>query len=180
MNANNLKLLGGISGLLLFALLALAVYQQLRDAIRSRDPLFILGDLDGDTCVDRQDRFSVPVSGLWLRRVSLPVVGDSVADVGPARYYWPGHLLAYTPGYLYVRGIPGVLCRALGEGGQILVRVPPVFADAVLTLLVLAFVRRSQSAYALVAIPMVALNPALVFDTVVWGQNYSSSRSQCG
>lgn len=174
MNTNDLKLLGGISGLFLFALLAFAVYEELSDAIRSREQ-FLNRAIGMVTLV-----WTVETASLFLfRGFGFDVYhylswAIQVADLGPGRYYRFGHLLAYTPGYLYVLWIPGALSRAFGEGGQILVRVPPVFADAVLTLVVYAFVRRSsQRAYALAAILMVALNPALVFDTVVWGQNDS-------
>ncbi|MGA7870692.1 MAG: hypothetical protein WCA22_07315 [Candidatus Binatus sp.] len=173
-NASDLKLLGVGSALILFSLLALAVSQQLSYAIRSRDR-FLTGAIWIVTVV-----LAVKTACLLLiRGFDFDVFhflswAIRIADVGPGHYYQPGHLLAYTPGYLYVLWIPGALSRALGEGGRILIRMPPVFADAVLALVVLTFVQRSrQRASALAAMLMVALNPALVFDTVVWGQNDS-------
>jgi len=173
-NPSDLKLLGGGSALILFSLIALAVFQQLSYAIRSRDRL-LTGAIWIVTVVSAvKTACLLLITGFDFDVFHFLSWAIRIADVGPGRYYQPGHLLAYTPGYLYVLWIPGALSRALGEGGRILVRMPPVFADAVLALVVLAFVRRSsQRGFALAAMLMVALNPALVFDTVVWGQNDS-------
>ncbi len=51
---------------------------------------------------------------------------------------------------------------------------PAIVADFALAILVYAFVRRSsRPEMAFIAMLMVALNPAMLFDTVVWGQSDS-------
>jgi Gpi18-like mannosyltransferase len=54
---------------------------------------------------------------------------------------------------------------------RVIVECPPLVADFFLAASIYALVRRGRSEMiALIALLMVALNPALVFDTVVWGQ----------
>jgi Gpi18-like mannosyltransferase len=54
---------------------------------------------------------------------------------------------------------------------RILVESPPLLADLFMAASIYAYVRRDKSdRAALIAMLMVALNPALLYDTVVWGQ----------
>jgi dolichyl-phosphate-mannose--protein O-mannosyl transferase/Gpi18-like mannosyltransferase len=100
-----------------------------------------------------------------------------IAEQGPAHTYQQGYFLDYPPGYLYALWIAGTIARALGLGGEplrIVVESPALIADFFLGLVVFAYIRRSgRRSLALIAMLMVALNPALLFDTVVWGQSDS-------
>ena len=95
-----------------------------------------------------------------------------MASEGPAGIYRAGYFLDYPPGYLYALWLAGIIANATGAGG---VDAPddrsrprrwwPTF---VLALLVFIFVRRTAPARrtaAYVAMLLVALNPALGFDT---------------
>jgi Gpi18-like mannosyltransferase/predicted membrane-bound dolichyl-phosphate-mannose-protein mannosyltransferase len=171
------KLLGVISGSLLFGLVLYQVYLVVW-------PLHEEGDGYLTWAI-------LIVTGLWLVKtlalLAFPGFGVDVgsyqawalqiADNGPANTYQQGYFLDYPPGYLYALWIAGVIARAVGAGGdtlRIIVESPALIADFLLSIVVFAYVRRS--AYrnlALVAMLMVALNPALLFDTVVWGQSDS-------
>ena len=100
-----------------------------------------------------------------------------IASVGPAHTYEPGFFLDYPPGYLYGLWVAGWIARAVGASGELLrviVESPAIVGDFVLAALVFAFVRRERSSIAAIAVMlMVALNPALLYDTVVWGQSDS-------
>src|SRR5208283_3984530 len=71
----------------------------------------------------------------------------------------------------------GFLAQAIGATGdfyRIIIESPAIVADFALSILVYALVRRSsRPEMAFVAMLMVALNPAMLFDTVVWGQSDS-------
>jgi Gpi18-like mannosyltransferase len=101
-----------------------------------------------------------------------------IADVGPAHMYASGYFLDYPPGYLYALWVAGAIAHLLGASGDLLrviVESPALIADFVLALLLFAYVRRggANSNLAYVAMLLIALNPMLLFDTVVWGQSDS-------
>ncbi len=100
-----------------------------------------------------------------------------MVDVGPARMYQHGYFLDYPPGYLYLLWAAGTAARALGLSGEmqrIMIESPAIAGDLLLGGLIFALVRKSAPAYlAYAAMALFALNPALLYDTVVWGQSDS-------
>src|SRR5208282_1398855 len=61
-----------------------------------------------------------------------------------------------------------------GDFYRVIIQSPAIVADFALALLMYVFVRRGgRPQMAFIAMLMVALNPALLFDTVVWGQSDS-------
>ncbi|MGH7779952.1 MAG: phospholipid carrier-dependent glycosyltransferase, partial [Candidatus Binataceae bacterium] len=100
-----------------------------------------------------------------------------ISSLGPAHTYQQGYFLDYPPGYLYalwVAGLVAGLTHAAGDMLRVIVESPAIIADFFLAFTIFAFVRRtSRPAIAYAAMLMVALNPALLFDTVVWGQSDS-------
>jgi 4-amino-4-deoxy-L-arabinose transferase-like glycosyltransferase len=98
-------------------------------------------------------------------------------DLGPAETY-PGFNCNYPPGYLYalwVVGIAAHLTGATGETLRMLVETPPLIADFILAATMFIFVRRRghSAQVAWFCMLAVALNPALLFDTLLWGQSDS-------
>jgi dolichyl-phosphate-mannose-protein mannosyltransferase len=94
---------------------------------------------------------------------------------GPHAIYDPPMPADYPPAYLYVLWMAGATARSsvtTVEGLRLFVETPPLVADLLLGLLIFAAVfhyRRSRR-LALAAMLLFALNPALLYDTVVWGQ----------
>ncbi len=97
-----------------------------------------------------------------------------ITSLGPAHTYQPGYFLDYPPAYLYALWGAGLISHALGASGDLLrliVESPALLANFTLGLLLFAVVRRERPAQiAMAAVLMIALNPALLYDTVVWGQ----------
>ncbi|HKD66442.1 MAG TPA: phospholipid carrier-dependent glycosyltransferase [Candidatus Binataceae bacterium] len=100
-----------------------------------------------------------------------------MAEVGPARMYEPGYFLDYPPGYLYALWAAGSAAHALGLTGdmlRVMIESPAIIGDLLLGGLVFAMVRRTAPAYlAYAAMALFALNPALLYDTLFWGQSDS-------
>ena len=100
-----------------------------------------------------------------------------IATQGPAHTYQEGYFLDYPPGYLYGLWVAGLFARlvnASGETLRVIAESPAIVADFFLAATMFAFVRRSgRASIAFAAALMVALNPAFLFDTVVWGQSDS-------
>ncbi len=98
--------------------------------------------------------------------------------LGPSKIYDPGLPVdAYPPGSLYLLWLSGWLGRMLepaASGFRVIVETPPLIADLLIGLtLYFAAWRRGRSLRALIVMMLFALNPALIFDTVVWGQSDS-------
>jgi Gpi18-like mannosyltransferase len=101
-----------------------------------------------------------------------------MAAIGPARIYTPGMGVdAYPPGSVYLLWLSGWLGRFLMPSGEVLrvmVETPPLIADLFIGLTIFFAVTRMRGArIGLLAMLLFALNPALIFDTVVWGQSDS-------
>ncbi len=175
--ASSGKFAGFIAGAILIALVAYALFDYLRPLIAERDSglmlaLLVLGVL---AVVKLSVMRFFPGFGPDIG--SYQAWAGQIATQGPAHTYQEGYFLDYPPGYLYALWVAGLVARALSASGdfyRIIVESPVVVADFALALLMYALMRRrSRPAMAFVAMLMVALNPALLFDTVVWGQSDS-------
>ncbi|HVA81239.1 MAG TPA: hypothetical protein VNF29_09975, partial [Candidatus Binataceae bacterium] len=102
---------------------------------------------------------------------------QQISSLGPAHTYQQGYFLDYPPGYLYALWVAGIIARfthATGDALRVIVESPAIVADFFLAFTIFAYVRRTaRPSIAYGAMLMVALNPALLFDTVVWGQSDS-------
>ncbi len=100
------------------------------------------------------------------------------AALGPSKIYDPGLPVdAYPPGSLYLLWLSGWIGRLLeptANGFRVIVETPPLIADLFIGLtLYFAAWRDGRGLRALIIMMLFALNPALIFDTVVWGQSDS-------
>jgi hypothetical protein len=98
--------------------------------------------------------------------------------VGPSRIYDPGLPVdAYPPGSLYLLWLSGWIGRLIeptANGFRVIVETPPLIADLFIGLtLYFAAWRDGRGLRAIIIMMLFALNPALIFDTVVWGQSDS-------
>ncbi len=115
--------------------------------------------------------YLVPGSGFEQDRIAFTFWASNLAQEGPFGFYGRDFFHDYTPGYLYVLWAIGLTGQALGGIGDLL-KVPPILADIALAYIVwsmateLGFGRRR----ALAAAAIVVVNPAIWFDSVVWGQ----------
>jgi Gpi18-like mannosyltransferase len=104
--------------------------------------------------------------------------GLQLAQRGPASMYKPGYFLDYPPGYLYALWAAGAVARTLGAAGdtlRIITGTPGLLADFALSMLIFALMwRLAGRAAAWLGMLFFALNPALLFDTVVWVQTDSA------
>ncbi|MGH7913756.1 MAG: phospholipid carrier-dependent glycosyltransferase [Candidatus Binataceae bacterium] len=173
------KLPGMVSGLLLLALLCYSVYVFAAPLLKDRDRslMWALGILFVIAIVKLAllpwfDGYKNDISSYESWALQM-------AAEGPAGIYRAGYFLDYPPGYLYALWLAGIVAHAAGAGGvmlRMIVEAPALVADFVLALLVFVFVRRTAPARrtaAYVAMLLVALNPALGFDTIIWGQSDS-------
>ncbi|MBV8774180.1 MAG: phospholipid carrier-dependent glycosyltransferase [Deltaproteobacteria bacterium] len=101
-----------------------------------------------------------------------------LAAGGPASMYQSGYFLDYPPGYLYPLWAAGAIAHALGARGaelRMIIGIPALIADLALSILIFALtLRLFGRALAWLGMLLFALNPALLFDTVVWVQTDSA------
>jgi Gpi18-like mannosyltransferase len=98
--------------------------------------------------------------------------------LGPSKIYDPGLPVdAYPPGSVYLLWLSGWLGKVIeptANGFRVVVETPPLIADFFIGLtLYFAAWRDGRGLRAIVIMMLFALNPALIFDTVVWGQSDS-------
>jgi Gpi18-like mannosyltransferase len=171
------KLPGFIAGAILIALVAYALIDYLRPLIGDRDSGLNLALIVLAVLAAVKLAVMPYFPGFGADVGDYQAWGSQIATYGPAPFYRPGFFCDYPPGYLYALWVVGRLGQAVGATGnvyRIIMESPAIVADFTLALLMYAFVRRgNRPTMAFVAMLMVALNPALLFDTVVWGQSDS-------
>ena len=101
-----------------------------------------------------------------------------LATEGPARFYAPNYFADYPPGYMYVLWGIGALKHYFqipsgSDGALILLKLPALLADAAVTWLIWARLRKYGKGLAWSAALAFALNPALLLNSTVWGQTDS-------
>ena len=96
---------------------------------------------------------------------------DNLAQQGPFGFYDRGFFADYTPGYLYVLWLVGIVGRALGGIGD-LIKLPAIIADGIMAYLVWSMVRELGGGRraALIGAAFVLFNPVTWFDSAAWGQ----------
>ncbi|MEX1171901.1 MAG: phospholipid carrier-dependent glycosyltransferase [Chloroflexota bacterium] len=115
--------------------------------------------------------YLLPGSGFENDLASFRGWAANLAEEGPYGFYERDFFHDYTPGYLYVLWLVGLVGGALGGIGD-LIKVPPVLADLAIGWLSWSMVRElgGRDRLALVAALVAVLNPIGWFDSVAWGQ----------
>ena len=113
----------------------------------------------------------LPGSGFGADRGSFQAWANELATHGPGGFYNRGFFVDYTPGYLYVLWLVGIVGNAIGGIGD-LIKLPPILADVVLAWLVHSLVRElgGSRRAALLGAAFVLVNPVTWFDSAIWGQ----------
>ena len=169
---------GIFSGVVLAALVLYGLYVATKPLIESRDHSFVRAVLVllglllvKSVVVAFSPGFRVDVG-------TFEAWALDIAQNGPSSMYRSGFFLDYPPGYLYALWGAGAVARTLNAADpllRVIIETPSLLADFALAILMFAMVRRRLgSSAAWLAMLFVALNPALVFDTVIWGQSDSA------
>jgi len=115
--------------------------------------------------------YLLPGSGFKNDIQAFQFWANELADHGLAGFYGRGFFIDYSPGYLYVLWVVGVIGNAFHGIGD-LIKIPPILADVALGYLVWSMTlelggsRRAARLGALI----VVLNPITWFDSTIWGQ----------
>jgi len=112
-----------------------------------------------------------PGSGFRVDVDAFRFWASNLAADGPFGFYDRPFFHDYTPGYLYLLWLVGIVGQALGGVGD-LIKLPAIVADAVLAGLVWAMVRElgGRGRVALLGAAIVVANPVSWFDSSIWGQ----------
>ena len=173
-----IRVVGIISGLILLGLLGWALAEISRPARAAANSAWTLaaGVMLAITAVKLATLFHFTgfYWDIWAKtnRALLAVA------LGPSKIYDPGLPVdAYPPGSVYLLWLSGWLGKLIeptANGFRVIVETPPLIADLFIGLtLYSAAWRDGRSFRALIIMMLFALNPALIFDTVIWGQSDS-------
>jgi Gpi18-like mannosyltransferase len=112
----------------------------------------------------------LPGSGFRTDVVSFQAWAGRLASEGPGTLYQSG-FIDYTPGYMYVLWLVGIVGSAIGGIGD-LIKLPPILADAAIGYLAWSMARElgARPGVALFAALLFILNPISWFDSAIWGQ----------
>ncbi len=174
----SIRATGVICGLILLGLLGWALGTISRPALGAADRTWMLaaGVMLAITAVKFAALFHFTgfYWDIWAKtnRALLATV------LGPSKIYDPGLPVdSYPPGSLYLlwlSGWIGKLVEPTANGFRVIVEAPPLIADLFIGLTIyFAAWRDGRGLRALIMMMLFALNPALIFDTVVWGQSDS-------
>jgi dolichyl-phosphate-mannose-protein mannosyltransferase len=96
---------------------------------------------------------------------------DRAADVGIRSFYAPGIFADYPPFNVYIFWAFGSLANAIHLNMASMIKVVPNLFDLATALLIFVFVRKQANfKTALLSTALYAFNPAVIFNTAVWGQ----------
>ncbi len=124
----------------------------------------------------------LPGSGFEVDLVAFRAWARNLATEGPFGFYGRPFFHDYTPGYLYVLWLVGLVGQWLEPIGRVvalpsllgqdLIKVPPILSDLALAWLVWSMTQElgGSRRAALIGAALVVLNPITWFDSVVWGQ----------
>ena len=115
----------------------------------------------------------LPGSGFGVDLGAFTFWANDLAKNGPGGFYERAFFHDYTPGYLYVLWLVGIIGNAFGDGaGDFLIKVPAILADLAIGWLVWSMILElgGRRSLALGAALVAVLNPVTWFDSVVWGQ----------
>ncbi|HXU86359.1 MAG TPA: phospholipid carrier-dependent glycosyltransferase, partial [Verrucomicrobiae bacterium] len=112
-----------------------------------------------------------PRTGFGVDLASFEYWARNLAAEGLHGFYGRDFFHDYTPGYLYVLYLVGLVGQATGNIAGLL-KVPPILADVALGWLVWSMVQElgGSRRAALIGAALVVVNPVSWFDSVVWGQ----------
>ncbi len=113
-----------------------------------------------------------PGSGFGVDLAAFRFWAADLAQHGPHGFYDRDFFHDYTPGYLYVLWLIGIVGSAIGGVGVTLIKIPAIFADLAIGWLVWSMILElgGRRSLALAAAFVAVVNPISWFDSVVWGQ----------
>ena len=176
-------------GLALLGILAVAIFAALRPVwLDRRRELFWVTGLLALLAIIKC--LMLPLFAGYPHDIFEFLLWGEVMTRNPAQIYDPQFICRYMPGYLYALWAVVAPAREFYLGPRVtdasvavlrvLVRIPPVIADFLLALAIFAWprnvdrqARRPREWRQLAPVMLFALNPALLFTSVAWGQNDS-------
>lgn len=116
--------------------------------------------------------YLLPGSGFGVDLSAFRFWAGDLAKNGLGGFYGRDFFHDYTPGYLYVLWVLGIVGDALGGVGVGLIKMPAVLADLAIGWLIWSMILElgGRQRLAIAAAFVAVVNPISWFDSVVWGQ----------
>ncbi len=116
--------------------------------------------------------YLLPGSGFGVDIGAFRAWAANLAAEGLRGFYQRDFFHDYTPGYLYVLWVIGMIGSAIGGVGVFLIKIPAILADLAIGWLVWSMILElgGRRSLALAAAGIAVVNPISWFDSVVWGQ----------
>ena len=116
--------------------------------------------------------YLLPGSGFGVDLGAFRAWAANLAREGLNGFYLRDFFHDYTPGYLYVLWVIGMIGSAIGGVSVFLIKIPAILADLAIGWLVWSMILElgGRRSLALAAAGIAVVNPISWFDSVVWGQ----------
>ena len=116
--------------------------------------------------------YALPGSGFQVDLQAFTFWASNLATHGPFGFYERDFFHDYTPGYLYILWVIGLIDQVLPGPMGDLIKLPAIIADIVLGWVVWSMARELGAGRwaALLGGAIVVANPISWFDSVLWGQ----------
>ena len=164
--------LGVACGLILLTVCAAALTAAIKPMLRERDRRFslALAILVAIAIVKIALLRFLPGNATDL--MQFESWGAAMARLGPSHVYDPEFVCKYMPAYLYALWPAAALAPNSGNALREFIELPLIIADLLLAVTVYAAVCRiAETRFALPATLLGAFNPALIYASLIWGQN---------
>ncbi len=115
--------------------------------------------------------YLLPGSGFGVDLNAFQFWAADLAAHGPLGFYTRGFFADYTPGYLYILWLVGIVGQVAGGIGD-LIKVPAIVADLAIGWLIWRMILDlgASNRRALIGAALFVFNPISWFDSTVWGQ----------
>lgn len=98
---------------------------------------------------------------------------ERLKEVGFSRFYNDQIWTNYTPGYLYILWLLGFLKDFFQINTSffyLILKVPSIISEIILSIFIYKIIAKKSILWAIIATGLILLNPALIFNSSIWGQ----------
>ena len=118
--------------------------------------------------------YFVPIAGFKIDVTDWASWSDRLNNVGYSNFYSKDIFSDYAPGYMYVLNFLGNIKNLFHLNNSffyMLLKLPAIISDLILGLLIYKEISKYTSIfYSRLGILFIYLNPALIFNSAIWGQ----------
>lgn len=116
----------------------------------------------------------LPIEGFRIDTGTFTAWSARLSELGPTRFYSPDYFSDYLPGFLYILWILGKINNFISSfysiNFEIILKISTNIFDFLTALVIFKIVKKYNLNWAYIASLVYLFNPAVIFNTTIWGQ----------